>query len=71
MVADLSEHPDDPFLVFARAAFEHRECRAAAEELLGGNDVTVVTQSPPASSATCAHGIRYWLVPSRATEGEP
>lgn len=52
--------PDD-YLEFARAAFEHRECRAKAEELLGGH-ATVATLPPDTPNVTCAHGVRYWAL---------
>jgi hypothetical protein len=59
-MATPSEHPPDEFLEFSRAAFEHRECRTKAEELLGG-EVSAVPSST--TTVTCPHEITYWLVP--------
>ena len=56
----VTEDPDREYLEFARAAFEHRECRAEAERLLGG-DVTVAPDQGT-ENAVCPHGVRYWLV---------
>jgi hypothetical protein len=61
----------DEYLTFARAAFEHRNCRAKAQEFADGlpdgvcRDVTAV---PPSNTGIpswpCPHGVRYWLVPA-------
>jgi hypothetical protein len=71
-----ADPPPDEFLDFARAAFEHRECRGIteqrAERIAAARgverfDVTVAPQHPPGThSVTCPHGVRYWLVPVEA-----
>jgi hypothetical protein len=63
-MADPVEPPDE-FLDFAKDAFEHRGCRAAAEQVLGG-DVTTEVLKYGAGEWRCDHGVRYWLVPVEA-----
>lgn len=63
--------PPDEFVEFARAAFEHRNCLAKADQLadvLPSDRLRRATTEPHSgngvSSWLCPHGVRYWLVPA-------
>lgn len=62
--------PPDEFVEYAKAAFEHRECRAKAALELDGDATTVDPADPSIPSWPCGHsGVRYWLVPVK--DGTP
>lgn len=61
------DSPPDEYLEFARAAFEHRECRDKAQGY-AGEDRDVTTADTSVFVWRCPHGVRYWLVPVEAGE---
>ena len=57
------DSPPDEYLEFARAAFEHRECRARLEEQAGEGSYASRIPRHGLDSVDCGHNVPFWLVP--------